>query len=145
MTTMVESCSATRPSRSHAHLPPYALGGGLGSVARFWLSETIAPGSTARFPWGTLAVNLTGCFAIGLLAVYTGAGSRPFNTSEARFFLLTGICGGYTTFSAFTLQTLALLRAVTQPEPPSTSSVRSRLPARTWLGFLLGSSLTTAR
>jgi len=56
-----------------------ALGGGLGSVARFWLSENIAARFDSPFPWGTLAVNLTGCFAIGLLAVYTGAGSRPFN------------------------------------------------------------------
>ena len=62
------------------------------------------------FPWGTLVVNVTGCFIIGLFAVLTGNHGRIAVAPEVRQFFMVGICGGYTTFSSFSLQTLALAR-----------------------------------
>lgn len=79
-----------------------ALGGALGTLARYALNGAIA-NHAPTFPLGTMIVNITGCFVIGLLAPLT---LRP----EWRLFLLVGFCGGYTTFSSFGLQTLDLAR-----------------------------------
>ena len=87
-----------------------ALGGALGSVARYAASGAIARGLGEVFPWGTLIVNVTGCFAIGLFATMTGPHGRFFVPTELRQFFIVGFCGGYTTFSSFSLQTLALVR-----------------------------------
>ena len=86
-----------------------ALGGALGSVARLKLGGWAALAYPDwRFPLGTFLVNVLGCLAIGLLA---GAGERPGLLShEAKLFLFTGILGGFTTFSAFGLETVALLK-----------------------------------
>lgn len=84
-------------------------GGFLGSLLRYWLSGavyTLVP--APRLPWGTLAVNVLGCFAIGLLGGLVE--SRGVLTAGARLFLLIGILGGFTTFSTFGYETLALLR-----------------------------------
>lgn len=85
-----------------------ALGGAAGSVARFWLSGVVAERAGQTFPWGTLAVNVTGSFVIGFFATLTGDGGRLLVSPEARAFVMIGVCGGYTTFSSFSLQTLAL-------------------------------------
>ncbi|HEY0942786.1 MAG TPA: fluoride efflux transporter CrcB [Steroidobacter sp.] len=86
-----------------------ALGGALGSVARFKLSGWVLHQTPNwRFPAGTLAVNLTGCFIAGLLAGM--AVKHEFFSAEARLFLFTGLLGGFTTFSAFGLETLLLLK-----------------------------------
>jgi len=90
------------------------LGGALGSMARFgaaafavrWLGERA--GET--LPWGTLLVNLTGSFAIGFLAGVSGAGDAWWSQPSGRHFLLAGLCGGYTTFSSFSVQTLRFLQ-----------------------------------
>jgi CrcB protein len=87
-----------------------ALGGALGSVARFWFSGFIAQRVGETFPWGTLIVNITGSFIIGFFASVTGPDGRWLAPSNARLFFMTGICGGYTTFSSFSLQTLNLAR-----------------------------------
>lgn len=86
-----------------------AIGGALGSVARFWLAAACAERIAGSFPWGTLIVNVTGSFAIGLIAALTGAEGRWLISPRFREFLMIGVCGGYTTFSAFSLQTLELL------------------------------------
>lgn len=87
-----------------------ALGGALGSVTRFWLSGLVAGQIGETFPWGTLVVNVSGSFLIGLVYTLTGPDGRIFASAEARQFLMAGILGGYTTFSSFSLQTLNLAR-----------------------------------
>src|SRR5580692_11488971 len=84
-----------------------ALGGALGTVARYFIGTHVAVGDA--FPWSTLLINVSGSFAIGLAATLVAEG-RWFASTEGRLFFMTGICGGFTTFSAFSLQTLVLLR-----------------------------------
>ena len=79
------------------------VGGILGGLARIGISSLVALLAGERFPWGTLAVNLSGAFAIGVLA---GSAIGP---SSLRLFLMTGVLGSYTTVSTFSLQTLFLL------------------------------------
>lgn len=87
-------------------------GGFLGSVARFLLNSAVtrvpSQGTLWSFPLGTLTVNVIGCFVIGMLAA---ASARDGGWSEStRRFLFTGVLGGFTTFSAFGLETFTLLR-----------------------------------
>jgi fluoride exporter len=84
------------------------VGGCLGSLARWGASGFIANRLGQTFPWGTLAVNVTGSFIIGLLATATGPDGRWMAPASFRQFFMLGICGGYTTFSSFSLQTLSL-------------------------------------
>lgn len=86
-----------------------ALGGAIGSAARYGASLAIARHLGRAFPYGTLTVNVTGSFAIGALAVVLSA--RPQANELWRLLLLTGVLGGFTTFSAFSLETLQLLGA----------------------------------
>jgi fluoride exporter len=86
-----------------------ALGGALGTVGRYALSGAAASVVGETFPWGTLAVNVTGSFVIGFFAVLTGPDGRYYVSSTGRQFFMIGICGGYTTFSSFSLQTLNLV------------------------------------
>jgi CrcB protein len=87
-----------------------ALGGALGSVARFWCSGVAARLFGETFPWGTIIVNVAGSFIIGFFATLTGPDGRVFADTLTRQFVMMGILGGYTTFSSFSLQTLALLQ-----------------------------------
>jgi CrcB protein len=87
-----------------------ALGGALGSMARFWLGDVVASLAGARFPWGTLLINILGSFVIGWFDVFSGEFGRVPVPAEARAFVMVGICGGFTTFSAFSLQTLQLMQ-----------------------------------
>jgi len=84
------------------------LGGGIGSVCRYLLGMSITRHLNTDFPAGTLVVNITGCFLIGLL--YGLATRHSWLNIEWRFFLITGICGGYTTFSAFSYEAISLVR-----------------------------------
>ncbi|WP_101926044.1 MULTISPECIES: fluoride efflux transporter CrcB [Luteimonas] len=88
------------------------LGGFVGSICRYqlslWLTSLAAPDAGARFPFGILGVNLLGCLVAGLL---TGAIARHgWFSPDVRVMLMVGVLGGFTTFSAFGMDTLALLR-----------------------------------
>jgi CrcB protein len=87
-----------------------ALGGALGSMARFWLAALVAEIMGAQFPWGTILVNIAGSFVIGFFGTFAGPGGRMIVSFNARAFVMVGICGGFTTFSSFSLQTLDLAR-----------------------------------
>ena len=84
------------------------LGSGLGGVARLLLSGLVANRFGQTFPWGTLVVNVSGSFVIGLFATLTGPDGRVLAPAAFRQFFMLGICGGYTTFSSLSLQTLNL-------------------------------------
>jgi fluoride exporter len=86
------------------------LGGALGSIARYWFSGLIARFFGETFPLGTLLVNVSGSFIIGFFAMATGPDGRWLVAPGVRTFFMIGICGGYTTFSSFSLQTLDLAR-----------------------------------
>ncbi len=86
-----------------------ALGGAIGSVLRYWFSIWLAPISR-DLPWSTIVVNIIGSFAIAFFSALTIASSR-FELPEIwRIAFMVGICGGFTTFSSFSMQTVDLLR-----------------------------------
>jgi CrcB protein len=86
------------------------LGSALGGGARFFVSGLAAQHVGETFPFGTLIVNVTGSFVIGFFAALTAPDGRVFAGSDTRQFVMAGLCGGYTTFSSFSLQTLNLAR-----------------------------------
>lgn len=86
-----------------------ALGGALGSVARYWVALWALPVSRS-LPLGTIGINIAGSFAIGFFGTLTLAHGRYPVPESARLFFMVGFCGGFTTFSSFSLQTLDLLR-----------------------------------
>lgn len=87
-----------------------ALGSALGGMARYWTSGFLASRFGETFPIGTLGVNVAGSLVIGFVATLTAPDGRLFVGTEARQFIMLGLLGGYTTFSSFSLQTLALVR-----------------------------------
>ncbi len=86
-----------------------AVGGGLGSMARFWMTGWAAGLGFSRFPWGTLLINVLGSLLIGAVAGLTLTPERLGWHPDARIFLMVGICGGFTTFSAFSLQVVEMI------------------------------------
>lgn len=93
-----------------AFLPVFLVfgGGGTGAVARYLLAAAVARLLGTGFPWGTLAVNVIGAFLIGLL---TGIGAAKLNMDQnLRLLLVTGFLGGFTTFSAFSLETALMVQ-----------------------------------
>jgi CrcB protein len=88
-----------------------ALGSIVGGVARYLVSVAFLSEFGGGFPWGTLFVNVTGSFIIGFYATLTGPDGRLFVGPRQRQFVMVGICGGYTTFSAFSLETLRLVQS----------------------------------
>jgi CrcB protein len=123
-----------------------ALGGALGSVSRFWLAMTVAERLEEIFPWGTLTVNVLGSFVIGFVAILTGPDGRLFVPADARIFVIAGFCGGFTTFSTFSLQTLTLLRDgdVTRAGLNIAVSVTACLVA-VWLGAVAAAMINQSR
>lgn len=124
-----------------------AIGGGLGGVGRYWLNGVIST-RFETFPMGTLAVNVVGSFIIGVFAALTMPEGRM--SSEGRAFatqfVMIGICGGFTTFSSFSLQTINLLRDREWLYAGGNIllSVAVCLVA-TWLGYLLGAALASMK
>ena len=86
------------------------LGSALGGMGRLWVSTVLARRWGEAFPWGTLTVNVMGSFLIGLFISLTGSDGRWAAPRSLVLFFVSGVCGGYTTFSAFSLQTFQLIR-----------------------------------
>jgi len=117
------------------------VGSALGGMGRFWIAGLIGQRYGDAFPWGTILVNITGSFTIGILAAFTGADGRlhPKLSLLAGQFFMVGICGGYTTFSSFSLQTLKLIQAgsLSQAGANIVLSVAACLVA-VWIGYVVG-------
>ena len=112
------------------------LGSALGGMGRFWIGGIFAGRS---FPWGTLVVNVTGCLVIGVLAALLNAEGRLPGPPRMREFLMVGVCGGYTTFSSFSLETLNLARAGQWPQAGANVLLSAALClVAVWLGHWLG-------
>jgi CrcB protein len=86
------------------------FGSALGGISRYGCSRWIATSFGETFPWGTMAVNVIGSFVIGFFATISGPDGRLIISPEIRIFVMVGFCGGYTTFSSFSLATLDLIR-----------------------------------
>ena len=86
-----------------------ALGGGLGSIARYWVGSTIAGRAGIKFPYGTLVVNLTACIVIGFALTYLG--KRADLSAAWRYLVPVGFIGAYSTFSTYEWETLSTLRS----------------------------------
>ena len=123
-----------------------AIGGALGSMARYACTNLAAGWLGGHFPWGTLIINVVGSLVIGFFAALTGPGGRLYVSSDLRLFVLVGICGGYTTFSSFSLQTLDLLRdgAVARAGLNVVGSVSLCLLA-VWIGYLAAAAFNAAK
>lgn len=123
-----------------------AFGSIVGGVARYLVSVLFVSQLGDGFPWGTLFVNVTGSFIIGFYAALTGPDGRLLVSVNQRLFVMVGICGGYTTFSAFSLETLRFLQS---------GEVRSALVyllvsittwiAGVWIGHMLAMRLNRLR
>src|SRR5258708_37990245 len=117
-----------------------AAGSVAGGVARYLLSVVIQSGP--GFPWATLFVNVTGSFIIGFYSTLTGPDGRLFVSSRQRQFVMTGFCGGYTTFSTFGLETFKLLQAgMAQPAVTNIAGAIVTWLVAVWLGYALASRL----
>jgi len=123
-----------------------AVGSALGGVARYWCSGVAARLFGETFPWGTLLVNITGSFVIGFFATLTSPDGRIFAGSTTRQFVMMGLLGGFTTFSSFSLQTLALAQdnQWLQAGGNIVGSVVLCLLA-VWLGHLLAHSINALK
>lgn len=123
-----------------------ALGGALGSVGRFALSGLVAQHYGETFPWGTLIVNVTGSFIIGFFATLTSPEGRVLVGPTGRHFFMTGVLGGFTTFSSFSLQTLNLVRDGdwARAAGNATGSLVLCLLA-VWLGHVAAASLNSMK
>ena len=123
-----------------------AVGSALGGMARYWCSGFVARLFGEWFPWGTLIVNVSGSFVIGVFAALSAAEGPFLIPPEMRIFVMVGICGGYTTFSSFSLQTLNLLNdgELFRAGANIGLSVLCCMLA-VWAGHLLAASLNSMR
>ena len=115
------------------------IGSALGGMARYGISGAVARRIGEIFPWGTLAVNVSGSFVIGLFAALVAPGGALGGERMAGAFVMTGLCGGYTTFSSFSLQTLNLARDGEWPRVLANIVASTALCLlAVWAGFALG-------
>jgi len=127
-------------------LTPYAwiaLGSALGGALRYSWYGIMARLFGETFPWGTLAVNIAGCTFIGFFASFTGPDGRVLVSPTVRQFVMPGLCGGFTTFSTFSLETLNLARDGEWGKAAANvlASVLLCL-AGVWLGHLVANAVT---
>jgi len=124
------------------------LGGAIGSMARYGLGGLVSQKFGETFPLGTLVVNVTGSFIIGFLGALASSEGRlaPPSRVFATRFLMTGVCGGFTTFSSFSLQTLNLMRDREWFYAGGNILLSMALClVAVWLGFMLGAMLNSMK
>jgi CrcB protein len=122
------------------------FGSGLGGLARWSTSGFIANKFGQTFPWGTLVVNVSGSFIIGLVAALTGPEGRWLAPASFRQFFMLGVCGGYTTFSSFSIQTLTLAEDGAWFRAGANAVLSLVLClAGVWLGHVLAMELNTMK
>lgn len=122
------------------------LGGALGTMLRFGLGTFVDQRTEGTFPWGTILVNISGCFIIGFINAITAPEARLLVPTLLRQFIMIGILGGYTTFSSFSLQTLNL--AQQQEWPAAIGNVLISVVScllSVWLGATLANWLNQIR
>ncbi len=125
------------------------VGSALGGLARYWLGAWVTAWTGPGFPWATLLINVLGSFVIGLFAAALGdrglfsdalnANGQLAGFVDLRAFVMVGLCGGFTTFSSFSLQSLELLQAG-RYGPALGYMAGSALAclAAAWTGWILG-------
>ena len=122
-----------------------AIGGALGSIARYGFSGIVARAAGGTFPFGTLFVNVTGALIIGFIAAMSLTEGRFLVPPPARIFLMTGFCGGYTTFSTFSLETFNLMREGDWMRAGGNVALSVALCIlAVWLGFAAAAGLNRA-
>jgi len=117
------------------------IGSALGGMCRYWLYGFSARHIGETFPWGTLLVNVLGCSFIGFFATLTGPDGRILVSSVFRQFVMAGLCGGFTTFSTFSLETLNLARD--RQWFKATGNIAASLCLSllgVWLGYMIASA-----
>jgi CrcB protein len=125
-----------------------AIGGALGSVSRYWLGGLVSEKIGASFPWGTLVINVTGSFVISVVGAIASPEGRldPQTRQFATQFVMIGICGGYTTFSSFSWQTLNLIRDREWLYAGGNILLSVVLcMIAVWLGWMLGSTFNSVK
>jgi CrcB protein len=119
-----------------------AIGSALGGMGRYFVSGVVTTLTGGTFPYGTMLVNISGCLVIGFFATLTGPDGRWLVGTPARQFVMIGLCGGYTTFSSFSLETLYLARAgewMSATANAAGSVVLCMLSV--WLGFIAATAI----
>ncbi len=118
------------------------VGSALGGMGRHWCNGVIARLAGVDFPWGTLLVNVAGSLVIGLAAAVMGTEGRWPMSVTGQQFVMVGLCGGYTTFSAFSLQTLTLIQSHQWGAAVANILVSVVLClGAVWVGYLAGLAL----
>jgi fluoride exporter len=119
-----------------------AVGSALGGMGRYLVSGLVTTATGGTFPYGTMLVNITGCLVIGFFATLSGPDGRILVGTPARQFVMVGLCGGYTTFSSFSLETLYLMRAG-EFIPAAINALGSvaLCLVSVWLGYALAAAL----
>jgi CrcB protein len=122
------------------------IGSAVGGAARFLVSGAVARLIGETFPWGTMLVNVVGSFIIGFVAAMTAPDGRVFLSSTARLTLMAGFCGGFTTFSSFSLQTLNQINDGEYLQAGANIGLSVVLClAATWAGSAVAASLNALR
>lgn len=123
-----------------------AVGSALGGMARYACSSLVANWVGQAFPWGTLMINILGSFVIGFFASLTGPDGRLLVAGDVRQFVIVGLCGGYTTFSSLSLQTLTLAQdgEIARAGLNIAASVVLCLLA-VWVGYVAASALNAVK
>jgi fluoride exporter len=141
------SCRPTitvdRGNQAIVNLVYIAIGGAIGSLCRYVAAMAFTAWAGTWLPWGTLLVNVTGSFVIGCAGGAAVAGAPASAAPFVRYFVMAGLCGGYTTFSAFSLQTVDLLQAgLTGRALLHVFLSVAACVAATWVGYSVAAALT---